>query len=150
MWLCMWLCGWVVDFVSILSHRCTSSRPTGFFCAALQNWKNFSHVETIVECLQTSGLPQIFDVLKLIWVQTSSTVNKWIDTLQSFESLLLSQCYRHVTWKNILADVSPHLKTGIMERQRQNLASGFESLALSQCSRHDKWKNILANIFKKN
>ena len=35
----------------------------------------------------------------------SSTANTWIDTLQSFESLLLSRCYRHVTWKHILATV---------------------------------------------
>ena len=30
---------------------------------------------------------------------------KYIDTLLSFQSLLLSQCYRHVTWKNILANL---------------------------------------------
>ena len=37
----------------------------------------------------------------------SSTVNTSIDTLQSFENLLLSQMqsYRHVTWKNVLVNV---------------------------------------------
>ena len=53
------LCGFVLyvaefstSFSIPFSQRCTSSRQVGFLCAgraALQNWKNFSHVETILD-----------------------------------------------------------------------------------------------------
>ena len=66
MYVAMWLsCRLRFNSFSSL-HQFEANRLFLRSSAALQNWKNFSHVETIVECLQTSGLPQIFDVLKLI------------------------------------------------------------------------------------
>ena len=42
--------------------------------------------------------------MELFISETSLNVNTKIDTLQSFESLLLGHCHRYVTWKNILAN----------------------------------------------
>ena len=62
-----------------------------------------------------------------IMIEMSSTVNTWIDTLQSFESLLISQCYRHITRENILhAWLTSKTRISLWRDKRQGLLGEWQ------------------------
>ena len=94
---CMWL-SCRLRF-HLFSQRCTSSRQVGFLCAAhlCKIRRIFCHVEMIVQCVSNEWILSnlFFDVLKSVTYESLWNYYECKHrqtTLQSFESLLLSQC----------------------------------------------------------